>query len=49
MDPFSVDAYTPAEIARRLEKISMSKCTVDPLILPGVDSGGGCRGRIIYW
>lgn len=31
MDPFSVDAYTPAEIARRLEKISMSKCTVDPL------------------
>lgn len=31
MDPFSVDAYTPAEIARRLEKTSMSKCTVDPL------------------
>jgi len=31
MDPFSVDAYTPAEIARRLGKISQSKCTVDPL------------------
>lgn len=31
MDPFSIDAYTPAEVARRVEQVSLSKCTNDPL------------------
>lgn len=31
MDPFSVDAYTPSEIARRLQQTSLSKCTLDPV------------------
>lgn len=31
MDPFSIDAYTPAEVARRIEQVSLSKCTNDPL------------------
>lgn len=31
MGPFSVDAYTPEEIASRLGKTNLSKCTVDPL------------------
>lgn len=31
MDKFSVDAYRPKEIAQRIELISISKSTVDPL------------------
>lgn len=31
MDHFSVDAYTPKEIAARIEKVSISKSTGDPL------------------
>ena len=29
MDPFSIDAYTPTEVARRVEQVSLSKCTND--------------------
>jgi formate/nitrite transporter len=31
MQHFSIDAYTPAEIAARVEKVSVSKSTTDPL------------------
>ncbi len=31
MENFSVDAYTPKEIAQRIEKVSISKSTLDPL------------------
>jgi len=31
MENFSVDAYTPKEIAQRIEQISVSKSTLDPL------------------
>ena len=30
MENFSVDAYTPKEIARRIEQVSISKSTLDP-------------------
>ena len=30
MENFSVDAYTPKEIAHRIEQISISKSTLDP-------------------
>ncbi|MDT8310101.1 MAG: formate/nitrite family transporter [Methylophaga sp.] len=30
MDPFSIDAYSPAEVAKRVEQVSLSKCTNDP-------------------
>lgn len=30
MDPFSLDSYTPAEVAKRVEQVSLSKCTNDP-------------------
>ena len=31
MDPFSIDAYTPQQVAKRVEQVSLSKCTNDPL------------------
>ena len=31
MENFSIDAYTPKEIAQRIEKVSISKSTLDPL------------------
>ncbi len=30
MDPFSIDAYSPTEVAKRVEQASLSKCTNDP-------------------
>lgn len=30
MDPFSIDAYTPQQVAKRVEQVSLSKCTNDP-------------------
>lgn len=31
MDPFSVDAYTPQQIAARVQQVGVSKATADPL------------------
>ena len=31
MDNFSVDVYTPKEIAARIEKVGISKSTNDPI------------------
>ena len=30
MDPFSIDADTPQQVAKRVEQVSLSKCTNDP-------------------